>query len=74
LLAPFLLALTFSIWSAVYADLAIAGRPRLQAIMMLVVMGVVPYRILLVLVPPLRPLPVLTGVASLTAWMVALLH
>ena len=74
LLAPFLLALAFSIWSAVYADLTIAGRPRLQAIMMLVVMGVVPYRILLVLVPPLRPLPVLTGVASLTAWMVALFH
>jgi hypothetical protein len=73
-LAPFLAALAFSLWSAIYGELAVRDLPRFQAVLALVAMGVVPYRLLLALAPPLRPLPALTGLAATGAWLAGMLR
>jgi hypothetical protein len=73
-LGPFLAALAFSLWSAIHGELVVRDLSRPQAILALCAMGVVPYRILLALVPPLRLLPMVTGLAATAAWLAGMLR
>ncbi len=66
---PFLSAVALSLWSVIYAELVVSRVSPALAIPCLVALGVAPYRVLLILSPPLRPVPILTGIASLGAWL-----
>jgi hypothetical protein len=71
---PFLCALAFSLWNVLYVDLFVSRIGPGLAIPALFALGIVPYRILLVVSPPLRALPVATGLLALGAYLMSALR
>jgi len=67
---PFLGALAFSFWNVAYVDLFVARHDPFWAIPALLAMGIIPYRLVLALAPPVRPLPLATGLLAVAATLV----
>lgn len=68
-IGPFVLALALAFWNHSYGELAVVGWRGVGGTLMLVLLGVLPYRLLLLLVPPVRLVPTLTGVLALAVWL-----
>jgi hypothetical protein len=73
LAGPFLLAFAMSWWNVLYAGLLVERLDRLSAFFALMALGVVPYRLLRIIAPPVRPLPLITGLIALALSLASLL-
>jgi len=70
-LYPFILALGTTFWTALYAELVTRNLSGAGAVAAVIGIGVVPYRLLRLLIPPLSAVTIVTGLASLSLWLAA---
>lgn len=70
---PFLLGTALAWWNVLYAGVVASRLEGPLATVALVALGVVPYRLLGILAPPFRPLPLATGIVAIAATLAAAL-